>query len=312
MNLIPSTAAGAVTRLVNRAGLQVAKHAPEILTGLGIAGGIATVVLASRATLKLKENIAFGQQLRDSFVEKRNTETVEEYSQAQYAGEMIGAYLHIARGVVKTYAVSAGVGAASVSCVLGAIGIMRQRNAALTAAYNVLDAAHRSYRERVAKELGTEREQEIAFAVENPEEVTDADKAKLEKDDLEKLAKRLQEKNDANRPSPYSAFITNKNVHWTRDTDDMLFNLKVVQNNLNDKLRIQGHLFLNEAYDALGVPRTKAGQVVGWVYDTSEGDQFVDFGLERVEKQISPAFGNTLSDGFWVELNVDGVIYDKI
>ena len=47
MNLIPSTASGAVIRLVNRAGLQVAKHAPEILTGLGIAGGIATVVLAS-------------------------------------------------------------------------------------------------------------------------------------------------------------------------------------------------------------------------------------------------------------------------
>lgn len=312
MNLIPSTASGAVTRLVHRAGLQVAKHAPEILTGLGIAGGIATVVLASKATLKLKENVTFGEQLRDDFKWKRDNATLEEYSQAQYAGEMIGAYVRIAQGVIKTYAVPALIGAASVSCALGSIGIMRQRNAALTAAYNVLDAAHRSYRERVANELGTKREQEIAFAVENPEEVTDADKAKLEKDALEKLAKRLQEKNDANRPSPYSAFITIKNDHWTRDIDDLLFNLKVVQNNLNDKLRIQGHLFLNEAYDALGISRTKAGQVVGWIYDTSEGDQFVDFGLERVEKQISPAFGNTLSDGFWVELNVDGVVYDKI
>ena len=62
----------------------------------------------------------------------------------------------------------------------------------------------------------------------------------------------------------------------------------------------------------LGVTRTKAGQVVGWLYDTEDGDQFVDFGLERVERQVSSAFGNTIADGFWVELNVDGVIYDKI
>ena len=312
MNIIPSAAAGAATRLVSRAGLQIAKHAPEILTGLGIAGGIATVVLASKATLKLKENTKFGEQLRDDFKEKRGNTTLEEYSQAQYAGEMIGAYVRIAQGVIKTYAVPALIGAASVSCALGSIGIMRQRNAALTAAYNVLDAAHRSYRDRVAKEVGEEREQEIAFAVENPEELTEADKAKLEKDDLDKLAKRIREKNDANKPSPYSAFVSLKNVHWSPDVDDMLFNLKVVQNNLNDKLRIQGHLFLNEAYDMLGVTRTKAGQVVGWLYDTEDGDQFVDFGLERVERQVSSAFGNTIADGFWVELNVDGVIYDKI
>ena len=79
-----------------------------------------------------------------------------------------------------------------------------------------------------------------------------------------------------------------------------------------EKGKLYTHLFLNEAYDMLGVTRTKAGQVVGWLYDTEDGDQFVDFGLERVERQVSSAFGNTIADGFWVELNVDGVIYDKI
>ena len=79
-----------------------------------------------------------------------------------------------------------------------------------------------------------------------------------------------------------------------------------------EKGKLYTHLFLNEAYDMPGVTRTKAGQVVGWLYDTEDGDQFVDFGLERVERQVSSAFGNTIADGFCVELNVDGVIYDKI
>lgn len=33
---------------------------------------------------------------------------------------------------------------------------------------------------------------------------------------------------------------------------------------MNDKLRWQGHLFLNEVYDALGMPKTRLGAVMGW------------------------------------------------
>ena len=33
---------------------------------------------------------------------------------------------------------------------------------------------------------------------------------------------------------------------------------------MNDKLRWQGHVFLNEVYKALGMPQTRLGGVMGW------------------------------------------------
>lgn len=40
--------------------------------------------------------------------------------------------------------------------------------------------------------------------------------------------------------------------------------LDAVERHMNDKLRWQGHLFLNEVYKALGMPQTRLGGVMGW------------------------------------------------
>ena len=45
---------------------------------------------------------------------------------------------------------------------------------------------------------------------------------------------------------------------------------------------VDGYLFLNDVYDLLGIPKSKAGQVVGWIYDknnNTDGDNYVSFGL---------------------------------
>ena len=44
-------------------------------------------------------------------------------------------------------------------------------------------------------------------------------------------------------------------------------------NYMNDRLRAVGHVFLNELNDALGLPRTKDGQIFGWVKSC---DAYVD------------------------------------
>lgn len=49
----------------------------------------------------------------------------------------------------------------------------------------------------------------------------------------------------------------------------MMF-LRRQQDYANEMLKARGHLFLNEVYDLLDIPRSKAGQVVGWVYDKTE------------------------------------------
>ena len=49
----------------------------------------------------------------------------------------------------------------------------------------------------------------------------------------------------------------------------------------NDKLQTRGHLFLNEVLDDLDLPRTAAGQIVGWTADGPDG--YVNFRIVEVE-----------------------------
>ena len=49
----------------------------------------------------------------------------------------------------------------------------------------------------------------------------------------------------------------------------------------NKKLQAQGYLFLNDVLEMLGIQKTKAGQIVGWIYNEEApiGDNYVDFGI---------------------------------
>ena len=81
--------------------------------------------------------------------------------------------------------------------------------------------------------------------------------------------------------------------------------LKVQQNYANERLKTKGHLFLNEVRDMLGLPRTKIGQLVGWVY---KDGKYVDFGLNG---KLNERFNNGDSNTATLEFNVDGIILDK-
>lgn len=103
-----------------------------------------------------------------------------------------------------------------------------------------------------------------------------------------------------------------KNEGWGINPEHTMFWLESQQNYMNDLLRTRGHLFTNDVYRALGMPDTQIGAVTGWIYNNEEGDQFVDFNLDKIARHLDSPFGSALSNGFWIELNVDGVIYDKL
>jgi hypothetical protein len=75
-------------------------------------------------------------------------------------------------------------------------------------------------------------------------------------------------------------------------------------------LQSRGHVFLNEIYDLIGVPRTQAGSVVGWVKD--HGDNYIDFGIFDGRTQEARDFVNGYERNILLDFNVDGVIYDLI
>ena len=58
----------------------------------------------------------------------------------------------------------------------------------------------------------------------------------------------------------------------------------------------------------LGLERSSAGQVVGWVMN-NDGDNYIDFGMFEAS---SSRFVNGTERSVLLDFNVDGVIYDKI
>jgi hypothetical protein len=93
--------------------------------------------------------------------------------------------------------------------------------------------------------------------------------------------------------------------------------LRAQQEYANQKLQIQGYLFLNDVYDSLGIERSQAGQVVGWYIDKNRhsaesGDCYVDFGMYDFDSEGGRRFINGNAPGIFLDFNVDGVIVDKL
>lgn len=280
----------------------VQKYSPEILTATGIVSGVVAGVLGARATLHVEPII---KKLEEE------TELVKSvwadhpgdkvYSKQEYIRDMTGSYARFVMEMTKEYAPTAAFAATSVICILGAHGIMRKRNAALLIAYNAVDKAFRTYRDRVIEEFGADKDHEYRFGIRN-ETITTKNGDK----ETTKIQSHFGEAG-----SPYArcfSEVTAKN--WSPDPNMSKMTLSNVQNNVNDLLQVRGHVFLNEVWDRLGMERTPDGQIVGWTLDG--GDKFIDFGIYDAKNTRARMFLDGLEDTVWLDPNVDGAIIDKI
>lgn len=133
-------------------------------------------------------------------------------------------------------------------------------------------------------------------------------------EELEKLfggVEEIEEKRKSGKyewePTEFTAWYNEECIVWSKDPQYNKIFLVDQQNYFNDVLRTRGHLYLNEVYDALGIPRTKAGQMVGWVFE--DENSYVDFGLNDPR---NTEFINGKTTNALLVFNVDGVIIDKI
>jgi hypothetical protein len=289
----------AVTSKVARQVLQVQKHSPALLFGAGVVGVVATAVLASKATLGLDEVLADGQAK-----EKLATELVHDrYSEADRKRDLATIKVQTGLKVAKLYAPAIAVGVVSVTALTGSHIILTRRNAAVMAAYSALDKGFNDYRARVREELGDDKDQEFRYGTDTITETRQAEDGTTERVDHKVISGR--------QPSVYAKFFDDGSSSWSPDPEYNRTFLSCQQEWASNKLRAQGHLFLNEVYDMLGLPRSKAGAVVGWVI-SKEGDNFVDFGIFNPDNPRGRMFVNGDEKSILLDFNVDGVIYDKI
>ena len=310
------------TRAFHNIGFQIKKHSPEILVVAGVVGTVASAVLACKATTKV------------NFVLEKTKDKIDVVHEGVEKGEVVGVlpngetgmvpyshedgqkdltivYAHTALKLAKLYAPAVALGAVSITSILVGHNILRKRNLALAAAYTAVDTGFKQYRGRVVERLGEKMDKELLYNIKakEVEETTTDEKGK------EKTVKKTIEVADpASAMSPYTVCFDETCSGWQRDAEANKFFLHRQQDWANEKLRAEGRLFLNDVYKMIGAKQTRAGQVVGWVYDEKNpiGDNYVDFGIYDIHSEPSRNFVNGLEKSIWLTFNVDGDILNSL
>lgn len=275
----------------NKIGFQIQKKSPELLVAAGIAGVVVSAVMACKATIKASEVAEEAKETIDEIheiEEKGITRAGNPYSIEDTKKDLTTTYLQTGVKYAKLYAPSVILGAASITCIVASHRVLKKRNIALAAAYTTLDKSFKEYRGRVMERFGEQVEKEIRYNIKAKE---------IKKTVVDETGKKEKVKEvvdvpavdgwDPSQYSPYARRFDETHPNWTKNPEMNRFYLKARQAQANDMLKALGHLFLNEVYDMMGFPRTKAGAVVGWLYDPKRpelGDSYVDFGMYEIQE----------------------------
>ena len=300
---------GNLVKVYNKSEMKVRKYSPEILAGVGVVGVIASTVMACKATTKLNDILAESkEQLEQIKTVAVDPAYADKYTEDDAKKDTTITYVQTGVKVAKLYAPSVILCTSSLGCLLASNNILRKRNAALSAAYMTVDKSFKEYRRRVAERFGDEVEKEIRYNIKAKEIVT----VDEEGNEVKETVKVIEGADDPTTYSDYARFFDESCPAWQNDPEYNLTFLRAQQQYANDLLKAQGRLFLNDVYKMLGIDITKAGQVVGWVYDPDcpVGDNFVDFGIYDMSKERVRAFVNGYEPNILLDFNVDGNIWD--
>lgn len=298
------------SRTFSKVSLQGKKYAPEVMVVVGVVGVVASAVMACKATTKAGAIVEDTKNQMDKIHEVAETHA-EEYSEDDMKKDTVIVYTQTAVKFAKLYGPAVILGTASIACILGSHHILSKRNAALAAAYATVDKGFKEYRGRVIERFGKELDKELRYNV----KAKDFEETVVNEETGEETkVTNTVNVADPNEYSDYARFFDDGCTGWTKDSEQNLYFLKCQQNYANERLQKKGYLFLNDVYEMLGIPKTKAGQIVGWIYDKKNpvGDNFVDFGIYNMNREKARDFVNGYERTILLDFNVDGNILDLI
>lgn len=302
-----------LSRTLHKTGFIFKKHSPEILITAGAVGVVTGAVMACKATTKLETVMETGRKNVEAihYIAENPEEMPDSPIHENPKKAIAMAYAHTGFELVKLYGPSVFVGFTSLGMMLASNNIMRKRYSALAAAYTIVDNNFKAYRGRVVERFGEELDKELRYNIktkEVEEEVVD------EKGKKKKVKKTIQVA-ETDEYSDFTKCFDESCPGWTKDPEANLTFLKIVQAQANDRLQREGYLFLNDVYEMLGFPRTRAGQAVGWMYKPNDlnfkGDNHVDFNIYDALKR-NANFVNGYERSIWLDFNVDGPILHLI
>lgn len=296
-----------VNGVTSKAVMKLKKHSPEILVVAGVVGAVASAVIACKATTKVSR---INEEAKDSIdtihesAEKGVTPAGETYSVEDSKKDLSIVYVQTGIKYAKLYAPAVILGTLSITSILASNNILRKRNIAIGAAYAAIDKSFKEYRGRVIERFGEQVDHELKYNLKAKkfEEIeVDPETGK------EKKVKKNVTVADPNLQSDYAVYFDQNSRNYETNMDYNRMFLKAQQQFANDKLQTRGHIFLNEVLDDLDLPRSPAGQIVGWTADGPDG--YVNFRILEVERETEDG---RHEPALLLDFNVQGDIWSQM
>lgn len=296
------------------------RKAPDILFTSGVALVIGGTVAACVKTPKVVEIVEDAKDELDYIKNEYENESVEvnsesvSMSKAEYQKELIKVYSKTAGKVAVELAPAIALEAGGIILLTKSHRILKNEKAAAAAMAAGFKKAYDSLYSNVKEKYGKEEADRMKFGVKQVECEEVVGKTKDGKDKVKKVTEEVIFDNPCEY-SPYARFFDETCEGFYADNPN--YNLKFlldVQCMMNDKLKKDKFVFLNDVYGALGMEKVfPEGQTHGWLYDNSksEGDNFIDFGIHNY-KRPNRRFVNGYEPIVLLDFNCEGNIIDKI
>lgn len=296
-----------IKRVIKKAGLKIRKHKTTIMFVGGISCVVVSDVMLNKAARKSVGITDFANEEIDKIKSKSETriedngEIVEIYDKKAVRN----VYLKTGFELAKDYAFPVVLKGAAIT--LFYKSNMEWKNRAIASAAVALSATEtlNAFHKRVADKYGEDEADKLKYGIttesveiESVDENGKAVNVTIESDVF-----------DPSMPSMYARYFDKNNDLWRIDNMDYIINLlDGLESAANDRLIANGYLFLNEVYELLHLPLSKAGQVVGWLY---EGDAAKDGQVNfHIKEGLVVDDNGDYEPSILLDFNVDGNIFE--
>jgi len=278
------------------------KYMPTVLIVGGIVGVAYSAYKAAEVTPEAKEVV-------EEFKEEREAIETKDISEEEKREEVISVYKTTGSELIKLYAKPVVVGAFSVAMIFVSHGMLTKQVATLTTACASLDTMYKNYRKNVIDKYGTEED----FRLRNNIKTVEVEETETtEKGRKKKVKKEIETIESLPEYSPFTRFFDESNPNFTKDASYNKWWLGKQQEYLNQRLRGQGYLLLNDVLDTLGYKTCREGCVYGWIWDPDGVEWQVDLGMRDIHRPNVQNFINGYEPVLLLDFNVQGLIYNDL
>lgn len=315
-----------------KAAMALKGAAPELCVAGSILFGIGCVVTSCIATVKTQPEVLRAKEQEEAIrrVPVEETEGEDANPNVQLAPieslskndqkQIRNIRKRVVVTCIKNYAIPAALGVVSIALNIGGNRILRRNLAATTMALAGLTKSFDEYRARVIADLGKEKDQEYMHGLKKQKNI------EIDPETGEVIGESEDYISAENSVSQYARWFDegdwddvnkrwiHQNLCWKEDPWMNQRTLRSVEREMNQKLTIDGFLFLNDVYRKLGLPLSIDGQIVGWTY-TGNGDHGVSFGVFDDDPRQLPCnkrFMEGKTNRALLDFNVDGPIINEL